>query len=500
MLGLSRTDSVSVIVQHGNVCMKRSDDAVVAVMRSAGFEPLVPYPGVDSPWLSRCGRCSRQVQPTLSNVRAGKRCRYCSGNAVVPSEAVAVMRSAGFEPLAPYPGANKPWRCRCRVCGFEPAPTLNTARNGHGCRNCAGQVLDPADAVRVMRVAGLEPKVPYPGADTPWLCHCATCGNDPRPTLSSIRRGRGCAFCGQMKTRQARLMPEADAIGLMRVAGLEPLTPYPGANRAWECRCMTCDRLVSPSLSTVRSGTGTGCSYCARKTVDPSEADRIMRAAQLDPQVPYPGADKPWLCVCTRCGRLITPRLNNIRKAQGCRYCSRRAVDPLEAEQLMLNAGFEPLTPYPGAGRRWRCRCVRCGKMVTPLMINVRKGVGCKHCASFGFDYSAPAVVYVMCHPFGSVKVGIAGASKRNTRIADHRRYGWKLFRQLHLPSGDQAWQVEQAVLTLLRGEFALDAFMSADIMPKGGWTETFDAEIVSPDALWNMVQNAANRKRWIPS
>lgn len=404
------------------------------------------------------------------------------------------MRSAGFEPLVPYPGANKPWKCRCRVCGFEPTPTLNNARNGHGCRNCAGQVLDSAEAVRVMRAARLEPKVPYPGADKPWLCHCAVCGNDPTPSLSSIRRGSGCKFCGEMKARRSRLMPEADAIALMRVAGLEPLGTYPGAHRAWECRCTICDRLVSRTLSSVRSGTGVGCSYCARRTVDPNDAERIMRAAHLDPRVSYPGADKPWLCVCTMCGRSITPRLNNIRKGQGCCYCSRRVVDPLDAEQVMLNAGMEPLTPYPGAGQKWRCRCMRCGKIVTPLMINIRKGVGCKHCASSGFDYTAPAVVYVMCHPFGSVKVGVAGASKRNTRIAHHRRYGWELFQQLRLLSGDQAWQVEQVVLTRLRDEYALNAFMSAETMPEGGWTETFDAEVISPDAVWNMVQSAAKR------
>ncbi len=312
-------------------------------MRSAGFEPLVPYPGVDRPWLSRCSRCSRQVQLTLSNVRAGKRCRYCSGNTVIPDEAVAVMRLADFEPLVPYPGANKPWKCRCTVCGFESAPTLSTARNGHGCRNCAGQVLDPAEAVRIMRAAGLEPKIPYPGADSPWPCRCAACGNNPSPSLSSVRASSGCRFCGQIKSQQARRIPEVDAVAVMRAARLEPLMPYPGAGRAWRCRCATCSRIVSPSLSTIRTGTGIGCSFCGRKAIDPNDAERIMHAAGLEPQVPYPGTLKPWLCTCTSCGKLVSPLLNNIRKGQGCEYCSRRKVDPSDAEQVMLDAGLQPL-------------------------------------------------------------------------------------------------------------------------------------------------------------
>ena len=474
--------------------MKLSHDKAAAAMRSAGFEPLVPYMGVDTPWLSKCRQCSRQVQPTLSNVRAGKRCRYCNGHTVIPDEAMALMRSAGLEPLVPYPGANTPWKCRCTVCGFEPTPTLNSARNGHGCRNCAGQVLDPAEAVRIMRAAGLEPKIPYPGADTPWPCRCIACGNNPSPSLSSVRAGSGCKYCGRIKSGQARRIPEADAVAVMRAARLEPVVPYPGANNSWQCRCATCGRTISPSLATVRTGTGTGCSYCARKAVDPADAEQVMRTAHLDPQAPYPGALKPWPCVCTVCGKLVRPILNNIRKGQGCEYCSRRKVDPSDAEQVMLDAGLHPLDPYPGAGRKWRCRCAHCGKTVSPLLNNIRRGVGCKYCALPGFDYDAPAVVYIMAHPIGAIKIGIAGANERNTRIADHARYGWSLFRQLRLPSGELAREVEQAVLTRIRDEYKLNAFMSTETMPKGGWTETFDSKIVTVDAMWDMAQDEVRR------
>lgn len=282
----------------------------------------------------------------------------------------------------------------------------------------------------------------------------------------------------------------------MRAAALEPLTPYPGGSRAWRCRCMSCNRIVSPSLSTIRTGTGTGCSYCARKTVDPIDGEQVMRAANLDPQVPYPGADKPWLCICTTCGKIVSPMLNNIRKGQRCAYCSRRKLDPADAEQEMLSAGLQPLDPYPGAGRKWRCRCTRCGETVTPLLINIRKGVGCKYCALPGFDYSAPAVVYIMRHSLGGVKIGVAGASKRNTRIANHRRNGWELVRQLRFPSGELARQVEQAVLARIRNEYQLNSFMSADTMPQGGWTETFDADIISATSLVGMVQDGANRTK----
>ena len=101
-----------------------------------------------------------------------------------------------------------------------------------------------------------------------------------------------------------------------------------------------------------------------------------------------------------------------------------------------------------------------------------------------------------MRHSLGSVKIGVAGASKRNTRIANHRRNGWELVRQLRFPSGELARQVEQNVLARIRNEYQLNSFMSADTMPQGGWTETFDADIISATSLVGMVQDGANRTK----
>ncbi len=38
-------------------------------------------------------------------------------------EATALMRSAGLEPLEPFPGVDRPWRCRHARCGHEVSPT-----------------------------------------------------------------------------------------------------------------------------------------------------------------------------------------------------------------------------------------------------------------------------------------------------------------------------------------------------------------------------------------
>ena len=87
---------------------------------------------------------------------------YCAGNAVDPVEAVDTMRAAGVEPLEPYPGSHAPWRCRCLTCGREVTPRYGlVSRDGGGCRYCASRAVDPAEAVDTMRRAGAEPLEPY---------------------------------------------------------------------------------------------------------------------------------------------------------------------------------------------------------------------------------------------------------------------------------------------------------------------------------------------------
>src|SRR5581483_5083465 len=105
--------------------------AAAAVMRAAGVEPLEPYKNVMTPWRSRCSRCGKTVTPTLSNVKSGHAaCGYCAGKLVDPQDALALMRSAGLEPLVDYPGATRPWRSRCLACDKEVTPRYANVAGG----------------------------------------------------------------------------------------------------------------------------------------------------------------------------------------------------------------------------------------------------------------------------------------------------------------------------------------------------------------------------------
>lgn len=474
-------------------------EEAAAEMVAAGFTPTEPYPGVDKKWHVKCLTCRTTVDRTLSNVRAGKGCKHCKGLIVDPAEATRTMVEAGLLPLVAYPGSNKPWKCRCTVCGEEPTPCLISVRKGHGCKFCARQAVDPAEAERAMLKLGLEPTEPYPGnSRSKWPYRCQNCKEHGMTTLDSVRAGSGCRNCGYERSAAARRLDSAAAEQIMIARGYRPTARYVRRNEPWPARCMVCGKSCSPLLQVVRVGDGYGCAQCRGLIIGEQSAKAVMAVAGLEPAERYPGVHKPWACTCLTCGRAVSPTLANVRRGQGgCRWCARRMVEPAEAAQLMRAHGFEPQGTYPGAANPWPCLCLVCGQPSTPTYNNAEsKGTGCRYCAERGFDLAVPAQVYLAAHPSGALKIGVSHAATPNGRLEKHRRHGWSAMRTLYVPTGAYALAVEQQVLASIRSDLDPHPFMTAECMPQGGWTETFDGDLVSLDAAWRLILEAHRRNR----
>jgi DNA-directed RNA polymerase subunit RPC12/RpoP len=239
----------------------------VATMIQAGANPLEAYKSVHTRWKSECLTCHRTVFPTLQKVRRGQKpCGFCAHRRMDVDEAKATMEEAGLEPLVEYPGAGKPWLCKCLVCGNKPAPTYNAVSAGGGCAYCSGRAVNPEEALRVMLVHGVEPIGKYPGATLPWTSKCKTCDRIIHPTYGNIRNTKNaCVYCSGRKVD-----PDyADSVAKSKE--LRPLEPYPGSTIPWLIECLKCNWRGYTTWTRINmKRDGAGCPNCTTSGFKPA--------------------------------------------------------------------------------------------------------------------------------------------------------------------------------------------------------------------------------------
>jgi hypothetical protein len=123
--------------------------------------------------------------------------------------------------------------------------------------------------------------------------------------------------------------------------------------------------------------------------LNPKVAEKVMLKAGLEPKEPYKNADTKWKCKCLKCGATVYPRYYTVKAGGGCIYCGfkktaekqRNSED--KVRKLMLKNDFEPQEPYKNSHTLWKCKCLKCGKIVFITYTNVRLGYsGRKQCCS----------------------------------------------------------------------------------------------------------------------
>ena len=183
-------------------------------------------------------------------------------------------------------------------------------------------------------------------------------------------------------------LPPARAWVDARLRALEPVTDYPGTQKAWPARCLTCGKPGRP-----RYGRG-GCARCAglrrgqrRRSGPIVRLARMLAAGQI-PTAPDPGlVTEVWPSRCMVAGHKGEPTVTNAsRRGRACDRCGRAVT----ANKLALRtpvalsrarvALTEPLTAYQ-SGQSWILRCLGCGRTLSKHPHTVRDYLdGCGYC------------------------------------------------------------------------------------------------------------------------
>ncbi len=462
---------------------------------AAGLVPLEPYPGaVRHPWAVECTGDTgpHGFRVTLKDIRGGSpQCAQCELDQRT-AEAFKDMLAAGLEPLEDFPGnARAPWLAKCLRCGHECTPRLDGVRRGVGCPACARNIqISEPEALRRLAAAERYPVEPYPGAASrPWRTACLRCGHQVRNTLSAYHAHPGrCTSCARPR------ISETEALRTIEDAGLRPLEPYPGkAAKRWKLECRTCGWEMSPTLSSVRCGTG--CKRCNHNGNPPLTNEQALALIKPFPAIiplePYPGSGHAgWLVRCRDCGLERRRSLVNMRTGRRCRACvGLKKVTAEEAVAEMTAAGFTPLEPYPGfANSSWNVKC-RDGHWSMPSVTSVRRGQRCAHCEGVQaglFDRGFPSCVYLLhSDALKAVKIGVHNLG--SIRISEHEANGWQVVMIWDCDTGAQAWTVERTILRRWSQDGLPQAVRPED-MPQGGATETVPAALVDLEETVRVV------------
>ena len=410
------------------------------------------------------------------------------------AKARALFLKNKLEPLVPFPGSQKPWKSKCLITGKVVSPTYGKVRDfGHRCIYCSRNVVDPLEAVKLMKKSGFKTLIPYPGSNIPWKSQCLTCMKITLPTYWNVAKGIGCKFCG------GRAVDPKDAVKIMKERGFKTLEPYPGATKGWLVRCNQCKKEFKAVFHS--SQTRNGCKYCAGKVVDESDLLIRLKELRLKPIEKYQSAKVPWKCKCLVCNHIVQPTWNRIKQGRGhCAYCAQRRVDIPVALKFMKSIGLKPLVDFPGSNKPWKCKCLVCGFDATPRWSDLQQGQGgCSNCADWGLNYQKPGYVYLITHKkFNAHKIGIANAyksKKYDDRMYQHEKQGWVLYKKANFQTVQKASDIETSVLKWLRLQVGLPIFLTPKQMPRGGHTETMEASEIDLPTIWAKVEELSKVK-----
>jgi hypothetical protein len=282
----------------------------------------------------------------------------------------------------------------------------------------------------------------------------------------------------------------------MKKAELQPLEPYKNNRTKWKCKCLKCGKTVFPRFYSIQKGKG-GCLFCAvykrhlHFKLSDKEALRIATKAKVIPLEPYVNANTKWKSRCLLCSTVVYPRLAGMqanKNSMGCKKCAnnianaRLKLSSKDAVQVMQNEDLKPLEPYIRSGKAWKCKCLKCGRIVSPSLNTVRDGGGCRYCSTGGIKLQDPSYLYLVTNrTLNAHKVGIGNFNTRIDRLKRLNSFGWETCAIWKFKTGNQASKCEKSIFKVIRNDLQIPIYLSKDQVPVvGGHTETMEADRIS--------------------
>ena len=430
------------------------DDRAAAV----GIQWLEPVTRNSVPILARC-QCGHEWRVRPGDVQGGGGCPECAKEVraahlrTTQDQRDREAKAAGIRWLEPVKNSQTPTLAACLTCGHTWQAPPGHVKGGTGCPRCAGKLLTQDDWDARASAVGITWLRPVRKSVDKTPAKCMACGHEWAALPSGVRQGQGCPNCGQVHSNEAKRKPQAEWDRRIALVNAEWLEPVQNVAMKAPARCLACGNVWSVTPGTISRGSG--CPQCSaagrgeRRLAGQDRRDAEAAAVGIRWLEPVGVGSNRYLAECLTCGHHWRVQPYSINQGSGCPICAGQIVTQADWDERAARSGIEWLeavknrkTPTPA-----RCLADGCGYVWRPWPSAIRRGQGCPRCAKYGFDPSAPSRLYLLVLPDPPLlKIGVMGEGR--TRLDQHTRRGWQVVRTWSTPTGTDALDLEDSVLS----------------------------------------------------
>jgi len=188
----------------------------------------------------------------------------------------------------------------------------------------------------------------YINKETNVLAVCVKCNSFVKPRIGNLRQGwGGCKACGHFATKKNLQLDIGKIDQWLSQSSLERIGIYQGNKVPMLCKCLKCNRVVIPTMGSIRAGRG-GCIECGHistakaRSLTLDEVDQALENIEFMRIGLYVNSTTPLLCICLKCNNYTSPAIGNIRRGQlNCFHCAESGYDPKKVGYFYVVAGSE---------------------------------------------------------------------------------------------------------------------------------------------------------------
>ncbi len=197
--------------------------------------------------------------------------------------------------------------------------------------------------------------------------------------------------------------------------------------------------------------------------------------------VVYNGKDSSVKIICQRHGVFLQNASNHLN-GKGCKKCADLKMrsstkEYIKKANLVHGSKYQYLEEHTNSSTKIRISCPTHGIFIQRSGAHL-SGRGCPECASSGFDFTRPAILYYLL----DIKTGLYKIGITNREVVD--RFGKQKMKEIKIiktwtfKNGRDAYDREQSYHT----QFSDQRINNENFRDVGGFTEFFEGDVLSLD------------------